>query len=65
MMAITRKIKKGEVVFIRGNHEPVFVERMHDGSLLISAFKHGHVVKEHYFGYSKRVALQKFKDVLR
>jgi len=43
---------------------PIFGERLHDGSLLLSAIKSNQLKHQRFMGYSKKTAIQKFKKVM-
>lgn len=41
------------------------IEKLHDGSLLISDIVGSQLVKQKYMGYTKREAIRKFKQYLK
>jgi len=45
--------------------EPVFLERLNDGSFLLSSFKKGHLESRRYMGYNKKDAIRLFKNHLK
>lgn len=49
----------------KGVKEPIFVDRVYDGSLNFSSRKKGRLVKIKYMGYSKNDAMKKFRSQLK